>query len=225
MPNRSAGSRETQPSGDACRDVAGPILFRGRNDADVYGRQPEWDAFADPLTKDQLRILSDVRRYEPRAPAGAVEIGPDDEPLVAQLARDGRAKPAALARTLGWPRSRVTTRLGELFAAGLLHTEVDIATDFLDFVAAAYIWLTVSPAQLEETGRALAARPETAFAAAVTGRANLMCAVNCHNMEALFDFVTTTIGTLPAVLSTDVTPIVRRIKQAHTRMHHGRLSV
>jgi DNA-binding Lrp family transcriptional regulator len=189
------------------------------------GGNSEWDAFADPLTDDQRRTLSDGRDDQPRAPAGATEIRPDDEPLLAELARDGRAKPAALARTLGWPRSRVTTRLAELFAAGLLHTEVDIATDFLDSRAAAYIWMTVSPALLDQTARVLAAHPETAFAAAVTGPTNLMCAVNCADMEALFGFVTTTIGTLPAVLSTDVTPIVRRIKQAHTRMHRSRLSV
>lgn len=190
------------------------------------GGEAEWGAFADRLSDEQMAMLTRTGRDEQRSPAArAIELRPDDEPLLTELARDGRGKPAVLARTLGWPRSRVTARLNELFAAGLLHTEVDIATDFFDSSAAAYVWMTVAPGQLEETGRTLASRHETAFAAAVTGPTNLMCAVNCHDMEALYDYVTTVIGSLPAVRTLDVTPIVSRIKQAHTRMHHGRLTV
>lgn len=187
------------------------------------GGNAEWEAFADPLTSEQIRLLIGERHEPP--PAGNVEIRADDAPLLAELARDGRAGAAALARALDRPRSRVTNRLHELFAAGLLHTEVDIATGFLNSGAHAYIWMTVSPAELDETGRALACRPETAFTAAVTGPANLMCAVSCPDMETLFGFVASTIGALPAVQSTDVTPIVRRIKQAHTHMHRGQLSM
>jgi DNA-binding Lrp family transcriptional regulator len=189
------------------------------------GGNAEWDAFADPLSDQQLLMLDRAARGDLReVGARPVELRPDDEPLLAELARDGRAKPAGLARALGWPRSRVSARLNELFTVGLLVTDVDIATGYFGSATAAYIWMTVAPGQLEKTGLALAARPETAFAAAVTGPANLMCAVSCPDMEALFSYVTTVIGRQPAVHSVDVTPIFRRIKRAHTHMRHGRQS-
>lgn len=188
------------------------------------GGNAEWDAFADPLSVEQVAMLTRTAGEKPPADTGSVSLRPDDRPLLAELARDGRAKPAVLARTLAWPRSRVTARLNELFAAGLLHTEVDIAADLFDSRAAAYIWMAVAPGELEATGTALANRPETAFAAAVTGPTNLMCAVNCRDMDALFGYVTDAIGSLAPVRTADVTPVVRRIKQAHTHMRRGRLS-
>lgn len=190
------------------------------------GDTAEWADFADQLSDDQVAMLARGGRDDEHPPAArCAEIRPDDQPLLTELARDGRAKPTVLARTLGWPRSRVTVRLNELFAAGLLHTEVDIATELFDSTAAAYIWMTVAPGEIAATAKALAVRPETAFAAAVTGPTNLMCAVNCHDMQALFDYVTTVLGSLPAVRTIDVTPIIQRIKQSHTRIHRGRLSI
>ncbi len=41
------------------------------------------------------------------------------------------------------------------------------------FHTTAYLWLTVTPGDLHQTGAALSRHPDTTFSAAVTGMANL----------------------------------------------------
>ena len=67
-------------------------------------------------------------RYRPAAARPAAPaIRADDAPLVAELARDGRAGVVALARATGWPQSRVSARLAELLASGAMHVTTDLA--------------------------------------------------------------------------------------------------
>ncbi len=58
----------------------------------------------------------------------AAALLPEDEPLLAELARDGRASHAALAAAIHWHESTVRRRIDELRRSGLLHFEVDIDT-------------------------------------------------------------------------------------------------
>lgn len=139
------------------------------------------------------------------------------------LARDGRAAVAELARATGWPETRVSTRLDELLTGGALHVAVDLAYPQFGFDAAAYLWLTVTPGQLTTIGDALAQHPETTFAAAITGSANLLVTVTCRTLEDLYHYVTTKIGALDAVRQVDVVPVLIRLKQAGTRLNDGRL--
>jgi DNA-binding Lrp family transcriptional regulator len=166
----------------------------------------------------------------PRPAAAAVSgsgpaIRPDDTPLVAELARDGRAGVVALARATGWPQSRVSARLGEILASGAVHVTTDLAPALFGFHATAYLWLTVTPGDLHQTGQALSLHPETTFSAAVTGAANLLVTVTCRDLAALYAFVTTKVGTLPAVRQVEIVPVLHRLKQAGTRVRDGRLSV
>ena len=183
------------------------------------GGEAEWSAFDDPLTDEQVTLLQDgTHRQYPDESRTRVGLRLDDAPLLAELARDGRTGVAALTRATGWPVSRVSARLDELLGTGTLHTEVDLAPRLFGFDAAAYLWVTVAPRDLARTGRALSLHPETGFTAAVTGSANLLLAVNCRDVDALYDYVTTRVGGLPEVRSAEVVPILRRIKQAGTRV-------
>jgi len=189
------------------------------------GGEAEWLAFDDPLTADQLaQLAADVGRAAGRSPArGAIEAS--DARLLAALAEDGRASLAALARATGWPPSRVSARLAELLDGGAVYIDIDLAPEQFGFHGSAYVWLTVAPGELEETGRTLSLHPETSFAAAVTGAANLMTAVTCRDADALYRYVTTQVGALPAVRQAEVVPVLRRAKQAGTRVRNGRLEL
>jgi len=66
--------------------------------------------------------------------------------------------------------------------------------------------------------------PETTFTAAVTGMANLLVTVTCRDLAALYAFVTTKVGPLPAVRQVETVPVLHRLKQAGTRVRDGRLS-
>jgi DNA-binding Lrp family transcriptional regulator len=67
--------------------------------------------------------------------------------------------------------------------------------------------------------------PQTSYVAATTGGTNLMAAVTCRNVDALYTYVTTDVGALPAVRHAEVVPVLRRVKQAGTRLRDGRLEL
>jgi len=74
------------------------------------------------------------------------------------------------------------------------------------------------------TSVALSLYPETTFTAAVTGTANLLVTVTCRDLAALYAFVTTKVGPLPAVRQVETVPVLHRLKQAGSRVRDGRLS-
>lgn len=184
------------------------------------GGEAEWMAFDDPLNEAQIALLKSSERGQPTDP---VRIRDDDAPLLTELARDGRASIAALARATGWPQSRVSARLDELLTSGAAYVDLDLAPQVFGFYAIAYLWLTVAPGELAATGKALSLHPETSFAAAVTGAANLLTAVTCRDSQALYSYVTTKVGALPAIRQAEIVPTLRRVKQGGTMVRDGRL--
>jgi DNA-binding Lrp family transcriptional regulator len=156
--------------------------------------------------------------------AEPVTLQDDDAPLIAELARDGRASYATLAGATGWSQGRVTRRLAALFGAGVLYLDLDLATELLGFPTTAYLWLRVEPASLVAVGTELARHQEVPFVAAVTGPANLVATVICRDTEALYEYVATRIGATAGVRELEVSPTLRRIKQAGSRMDGGRLA-
>jgi DNA-binding Lrp family transcriptional regulator len=79
------------------------------------------------------------------------------------------------------------------------------------------LWLSVTPAHLEEAGAALARHPEIAFAAATTGPTNLYATVVCANQRELYRYLTTRVATLPAITHIETAPVIRTVKQAANR--------
>ena len=215
------------------RQASGSVLHRLPRTAQVLAYQAhavlhmhlgdgtKWLAFDDPLTPDQLTRLRGTTPPAPDQPGGTLRDS--DAPLLTELARDGRASIAELARAIDLPETRVSARLEELLTSGALHVAVDLAYPRFGFDAAAYLWLTVTPGHLTSIGDALAQHPETTFAAAITGSANLLVTVTCRTLEDLYRYVTTKIGALDAVRQVDVVPVLHRLKQAGTRLESGRL--
>ncbi len=187
------------------------------------GSGSRWLDSDDPLTADQLAALRAGAHPNGTRDGARAAIRAEDGPLLAELAQDGRAGVVALARATGWPQSRVSARLDELLSARAVRVELDLAPPQFGFHAVAYLWLTVAPGELEATGAALAVRPGTTFAAAVTGTANLLVAVTCRDADALYAYVTTEVGVLPAVRQVEVVPVLHRLKQAGARVQDGRL--
>ncbi|MBK3565301.1 MULTISPECIES: Lrp/AsnC family transcriptional regulator [unclassified Streptomyces] len=233
----SGGSEIVCQTHTGLRDQGGSVLQRLPRTARVLGfdacavmhmyvgSDAKWLAFDDPLSDDQAALLhtSDQQQHTTTGSAADLELRDQDAPLMAELARDGRAGVVELARVCGWSKSRVSARLDELLAAGALRVAVDLAYPRFGFHAPAYLWLTVAPGRLDATGELLSAHPETTFAAAVTGSANLLVTVTCRTMDDLFSYVTTKVGALEAVRQVDVVPVLHRLKQAGTRLRDGRL--
>ncbi|MDX6390245.1 MAG: hypothetical protein QOJ73_1308 [Streptosporangiaceae bacterium] len=187
----------------------------------VAGGSDDWSGFGDPLTAAQSEALCPVPMPQPGEPAA---LQPDDEPILAALARDGRVSYAALAAETGWTEGRITRRVEALHGSGVLYFDVDLATQLMGFATAATLWLTVEPSRLAAVGDQLARHAEVPFAAAVSGSANLVASLLCRDSEALYQYVTTKIGAVAGVRQLEISPVLRRVKQAGTLMDGLRLA-
>jgi DNA-binding Lrp family transcriptional regulator len=193
--------------------------FAGRGEADwvAVGRQLTPDQ-RDQLLAEAVAVPTAARPSSPDA-----EIGPADRPLLAALAHDGRASYAALAAVTGWTQRQVAQRLTALVTSGALYLDVDAASSAIGFRAVASLWFTVAPADLEAVGSRLADHAELAFAAAVTGSANIMASAVCRDAQALYRYVTTKVAAIPQVRTLEIVPVLTRVKQAHFLVENGLL--
>jgi DNA-binding Lrp family transcriptional regulator len=146
----------------------------------------------------------------PRAPLALLA---EDEPLLKELARDGRASTAALAAAIHWHESTVRRRIDELRRSGLLYFELDIDNRVLGLNEHALLWLSVEPARLEEAGNALAAHPEIPFAAATTGPTNLVASAVFRDTRHLYEYLTGELAALPGVSSVQTAPVIATFKR------------
>jgi DNA-binding Lrp family transcriptional regulator len=170
-----------------------------------------WSALTCALSPAQLDRLGPPP--VPDQPPLEAALLPEDESLLAELARDGRASHAALAAAIHWHESTVRRRMDELRRAGLLHFEIDIENRAFGMNAQATLWLSVEPARLDETGRALAAHREIPFAAATTGPTNLLASAVFHDTQHLYEYLTGELAALPGVSSVQTAPIIRTLKR------------
>ena len=169
-----------------------------------------WREATRALSPAQLEMLPHPPPPDPSAPSS---LAPEDEPLLAELARDGRASNAALAAAIHWHESTVRRRIDELCRAGLLYFEVDVDNRVLGLNGHAVLWLSVEPARLQEAGSALARHPEIPFAAATTGPTNLVASAVFRDTRHLYEYLTGELAALPGVTSVQTAPIIRTLKR------------
>jgi DNA-binding Lrp family transcriptional regulator len=175
---------------------------------------PAWQEITRALSPAQLAKLPDADPAEHGGrPPLRTSLVPEDEPLLAELGRDGRAGNAAVAAAIHWHESTVRRRIEELRRSGLLYFEVDIDNRALGMNTEAMLWLSVAPARLAETGTALAAHPEIPFAAATTGPANLVASAIFRDTDHLYAYLTGALAALPGVTSVQTAPIIRTVKR------------
>ena len=170
-----------------------------------------WQGVSRALSAAQLARLAGLTRPAPPGPQAL--LTPQDEPLLAELARDGRASHAALAAAIHWHESTVRRRIDELRRTGLLYFEVDIDNRVLGMNVHAMLWLSVEPAQLAAAGRAMADHPEIPFAAATTGPTNLVASAVFRDTRHLYEYLTGELAGLPGVSSVQTAPIIRTLKR------------
>ncbi|MEV7817585.1 Lrp/AsnC family transcriptional regulator [Streptomyces flaveolus] len=161
------------------------------------------------LTEPELAALRPDMPPAPDRPP----LQPVDHQLITALIEDGRASYTDLAHRADTTPLTARRRLEALVAGQVLRlaTEVDLAR--LGIRTEALLWITVAPGGLEETGQQLSRHPQVRFASAVTGPANLLVAVAAADPNALYHFISDTIGTLDHVTTLDVTPILTGVKR------------
>ncbi|MFI8201584.1 Lrp/AsnC family transcriptional regulator [Streptomyces sp. NPDC085937] len=176
-----------------------------------YGGSLRWLRKISALEPEEERAL---RLPAPSPEPAAEPYFPDatDLAMLELLRADGRAGSAELQRATGRSETAVRKRLDRLRAAGVLHIAVEYDHEPLGQGVEALVWLTVAPEALAGAGRALAARPEVRFAAAVTGRTNLALSVLCRDPRQLYAFLTEQVGGLAGVHAVETVLTLRRVK-------------
>jgi DNA-binding Lrp family transcriptional regulator len=149
------------------------------------------------------------------APAAETEtaLRPEDDPLLAELTRDGRAPVADLAAATHWHESTVRRRIEELRKAGLLYFDIDLDESVLGINANVMLWLKIEPACLDAAGRAIASHPEIPFAGATTGATNLAASAVFRDTRDLYAYLTTRLADLPGLQSVESAPIIGTFKR------------
>jgi DNA-binding Lrp family transcriptional regulator len=175
--------------------------------------------YASSLSDAQLSALGEAPGEDEDAwrPDGETVLRAEDDPLIAELARDGRASVADLAAATHWHESTVRRRIEELRRAGLLYFDIDIDDAVLGVAANVMLWLKVEPASLDAAGRAVAAHPEIPFAAATTGPTNLAVSAVFRDTRQLYAYLTTRLAELPGLQSVESAPIIGTIKRVGVR--------
>ncbi len=170
-----------------------------------------WREISRALSPAQLAQLGQPAQR--RVPPARGALLPEDEPLLAELARDGRTSNAALAAAIHWHESTVRRRIDELRQAGLLYFEVDLDNQAFGMNTHAMLWLSVEPARLHEVGTAMSAHLEIPFVAATTGPTNLLASAIFRDSEHLYGYLTGELAALPGVTSVQTAPIIRTLKR------------
>jgi DNA-binding Lrp family transcriptional regulator len=184
----------------------------------------EWQGFDARLNAQEIAALgAGARRVPVRRAAGEPGLTPDDDALLGPLAADGRISYAALAAATGRNESAVARRVEALLERGILFVDVEVAFALIGFRAAATLWLTVAPADIDRVGSEIALHPEVGFVGAVSGPASLVVAVTCRDTADLYRYITERLAPITAIRQHEVTVTVRHLKQAGTVMDGDRL--
>ncbi|MEU2672786.1 Lrp/AsnC family transcriptional regulator [Streptomyces sp. NPDC007164] len=185
------------------------------------GGPTTWDGPTSALSREQMDALASSYP-PPHAQAAPVELTDLDHVLLAALNRDGRASHAALAVEARCHESTVRRRIAHLRATGALFFVLDMDERLLGNAAGTVIWMSVQPSQLAATGAALAGHPEVAYAAATTGRTNLLANVLCSDDESLYAYLSDRIGALLGIDTVETAPIIRTLKRdGSVARNHG----
>jgi DNA-binding Lrp family transcriptional regulator len=166
--------------------------------------QPQW--------LDEVPALGADGAWTPSAQAETM-LRPEDDPLLAELTRDGRTPIAELAAATHWHESTVRRRIEELRKAGLLYFDIDFDETALGINANVMLWLKIEPASLDAAGRTIAAHPEIPFAGATTGATNLAASAIFRDTRELYAYLTTRLADLPGLQSVESAPIIGTFKR------------
>ncbi|NEY31976.1 AsnC family transcriptional regulator [Streptomyces sp. PRKS01-65] len=165
----------------------------------LYKEGSKWRLRA--LSPAQVRRLRDLT--EPaRAVASPVPrrlLDAADERILEALSADGRASYTALAEAAAVSESTLRRRLRRLMDTGRVAVRCDVAWEAAGWPVQTILALRVPVDRLEETARALTARPETRLVATCVGEADLVVTAWLPSLADAHPFATMLSERFPGV--------------------------
>jgi DNA-binding Lrp family transcriptional regulator len=183
-----------------------------------------------PAQRDQLKAFAEERfsviterERDERSTRTTIRLDPDDHKIVSLLEGDARMPYAKIADVLGWMPARAAHRIRELVDSGVMYLDLDVSLPQLGVALAAIIWGKVPVRELDAAGTAVGTIPEVPFVCATTGTTNLMASVLCRDTRHLYEVMTMGFGEKAGIDDVEVSPVVRRVKQARAFVNAGRV--
>jgi DNA-binding Lrp family transcriptional regulator len=156
---------------------------------------------------------------QPARPAGAPaeksgKLDEMDMRLLAALGGDGRRSYADLSAELGLSETAIARRVTALTSSNRLYFVAMVDSAALGFQLEVLVRLRVELSALESIAAALTAMPEVRYMSATTGYSDLAFEGVFQDTDALYRFVTHTLGALDGIRDVEVDVILDTIKRA-----------
>lgn len=217
---RNSSLLQQLPRSASVLDISVDLMLHSFGDATTT----VWTAYGDKLTSTQAHeVVDGTHRHDKPLDGPPTAPTDDDTRLLAELAHDGRASHAELARATGWSVPRVARHLTALEKSGTVLYDVDILPEHMGYHVGAILWLTLPPEHTDAVGNQLATHDEVAFVAAITGRNNLMVVVICCDEEHLYRYLAGRFATLRRIATYEISVRTEQLKQSTSLVTHGRL--
>lgn len=139
-----------------------------------------------------------------------------DQGLIRTLQRDGRTSYSAMAKAFGVTEGTVRNRLSRLIADKVIRVVAVADLLKVGMQASAITGLNVERSRLKQALAQLMEMPEVRYIAVTTGTFDIIIEVVLPDTDSLHDFLVDRLATVPGLLRTDTSMILRIHKQSYT---------
>jgi len=139
-----------------------------------------------------------------------------DQGIIRSLQRDGRASYSAMAKALGVTEGTIRNRLAWLLSERIVRV-VAVADLFkVGLHAVAITGMNVERGKMKQALARLMDMEEVRYVAVTTGTFDIIIEVVLPNTDALHDFLVDRLASVPGILRTDTSMILKIHKQSYT---------
>lgn len=137
-----------------------------------------------------------------------------DRAIIQRLLQDGRMSSAEIARQLGVAERTVRARIERLVNDNVIRLVASIVPASVGYAVTGDVFLEIEAGRIQEIADFIASKPEVGYVGLSTGDRDISIQIYAPSVEALYDFVTNELGTIPGVVRTN-TFIIPRIVKTH----------
>jgi DNA-binding Lrp family transcriptional regulator len=165
------------------------------------------------LTGDDASALR-APEERPESAAKSPRMDHLDIAIIAAMGADGRRSYADLSAELGLSETAIARRVSALMAHRKLYFVTLVDPRVLGFELEVLLHLRVDRSELEPIAQDLASRAEVRYLSATAGYSDLACEAVFRDTDALYNFMTHTLGSLTGIRDVEAAVELETVKRA-----------
>ena len=138
-----------------------------------------------------------------------------DLEIIKSLQIDGRTPFTEIAKKMDVSEGTVRNRVSRLVESKIIQIVGLVDPYQLGYDAPALIGISVQPTMLESAASQIAKFPEVSYLIMVSGEFDLIVEVMCRNRDELATFLSQRLRTVPGIIRTQTSMILRTFKMAY----------